>query len=87
MKKKTYIVSTYNSYEWITTEEAYCKLFLMVKYHFKGYQVWDYPLWLVKSLKKHFNILLNWGNRNATFEKYNKGSDQVTYHTTYHDFY
>lgn len=79
--KKTFIVSTYNSYEWIHTEEAFCKLQLMIKYHRKGYKVWDYPLWLVTFLKKHLNITLNWGNRNAFFEKHIKGSDQVTYYT------
>jgi hypothetical protein len=85
--KKTYIVSTYNNYEWINTEEAYCKLFIMIKYHFKGYQVWDYPIWFVIFMKKRFNILLNWGNRNATFELHVKGSDQITYHTPYNNFY
>ncbi len=80
MKKKTYIVSTYNSYEWITTLDAYCKLELMIKYHFKGYKVWDYPISLVIFMKK-FGISLNWGNKNASFEKYIKGSDQITYHT------
>ena len=53
----------------------------MIKYHRKGYKVWDYPLWLVTFLKKHLNITLNWGNRNAFFEKHIKGSDQVTYYT------
>lgn len=83
MKKKAFIVSTYNSYEWIQTEYAYCKLQLMIKYHRQGYKVWDYPLWLVIFMKKHFNILLNWGNKNANFELLIKGSDQVTWHTPY----
>jgi hypothetical protein len=86
MKKRTYIVSTYTNYEWITTEDAYCKLELMIKYHLKGYKVWDYPIWFVLFMKKRFNISLNWGNRNATFELYVKGSDQVTYHTPYSNF-
>jgi len=81
LKKKTFIVSTYNSYEWIHTEDAYCKLELMIKYHLKGYKVWDYPLSLVIFFKKYLNIQLNWGNKNAFFEKYIPGSDQITYHT------
>lgn len=80
--KKTYIVSCYNSHEWIHTEDAYCKLQLQIKYHFKNYQVWEYPLWLVKLFKK-FNVDLNYGNRNVFFEKHIKGSDQITYHTPY----
>ena len=53
----------------------------MIKYHLKGYKVWDYPLSLVIFFKKHLNIQLNWGNKNAFFEKYIPGSDQITYHT------
>jgi hypothetical protein len=83
MKKRTFIVSTYNSYEWIHTEEAYCKLQLMVKYYRKGYKVWDYPIWLVIFLKKRFNILLNWGDKNANFELYVPGTDQITWYTPY----
>jgi hypothetical protein len=86
MKKKTYIVSTYNNYEWITTKDAYCRLQLMVTYAYRGYQLYEYPLW--------FAVLVNricgkkiWGNRNCTIEKYIQGSDQITHHTPYHDFY
>ncbi len=78
--KKTFIVSTYNSYEWIHTEEAYCKLQLMIKYHRKGYKVWDYPISFVRFMKKYFNYIPNWGNQNAYFEKFIKGSDQITFH-------
>lgn len=85
MKNREYIVSTYNSYEWIHTEQAYCKLQLMVKYHFKGYKVWRYPLWLVIFIKKHFNILINW-DKNATFELRIKGSDQVAHWSAYDNF-
>lgn len=85
MKKRTYIVSTYNSYEWITTQDAYCKLELMIKYHIKGYKVWGFPLWLVILVKKRFNILLNW-ERNATFELRVKGSDQITHWSPYDNF-
>lgn len=87
MKKRTYIVSIYNNYEWIHTEDAYCKLQLLIKYHRKGYKVWDYPLWLVKFIKKHFNILLNWGNKNVNIELRIKGSDQITWHSPYSNFY
>jgi hypothetical protein len=83
VKKRTYIVSTYNTYEWITTVDAYCKLELMIRYHFKGYVVWDYPIWLVIFAKKRLNITLNWGNKNANFERYIPGSDQVTYYNPY----
>jgi hypothetical protein len=81
--KKTYIVSIYNNHEWIHTEDAYCKLQLMIKYQLKGYKVWDYPIWLVKFIKKHFGVLLNWGNQNVIIEKRIKGSDQVTWYTPY----
>lgn len=81
--KKTFIVSTYTNYEFIHTEEAYCKLELMIKYHLKGYKVWQYPLWLVLFLKKHFNVLLNWGDRNVTFELRVIGSEQVTHYYPY----
>jgi hypothetical protein len=81
MTKKTFIVSTYNNHEWITTKQAYCKLELMVKYHNKGYQVWDYPLWLVKFMKNKFNISLNWGNKNCNIELLVPGSDQITWYT------
>ena len=84
--KKTYIVSTYSNYESIHTEYAYCKLQLILKYHFSGYRVWDYPIWLVIFMKKRFNISLNWGNRNVTFEKHIIGSDQVTHWSPYNNF-
>ena len=83
--KKTYIVSNYNSYESIHTEDAYCKFQLMVKYHFKGYKVFSYPLWLVVLFKKRFNILLNYG-KDATFELRIKGSDQTTHWSPYDNF-
>jgi hypothetical protein len=86
VEKRTYIVSIYTNYEWIKTEDAYCKLELMIKYHKKGYKVWDYPLWLVKFMKKHFNILLNWGNKNVNIELLIEGSDQITWHSAYDNF-
>lgn len=85
--KKTFIVSTYNNYEWIKTEQTYCKLFLLLKYYRKGYQVWDYPLWLVVFMKNKFNISLNWGNKNCNIELLVPGSDQITWHTPYSDCY
>ena len=75
--KRTFIVSTYNSYEWITTVDAYCKLELMIRYHLKGYRVWDYPIWFAKLVYKLFNIPILKG-RTAVFELRIKGSDQIT---------
>lgn len=85
--KKTFIVSTYNSHEFIHTEQAYCKLFLLIKYYRKGYKVWDYPVGLVKFIKTKFNISLNWGNKNCNIELLVSGSDQITWHTPYSDCY
>ena len=85
MKKRTYIVSTYNSYEWITTVDAYCKLELMIKYHLEGYKVWDYPIKLVIFMKK-LGITLNWGNKNCFIEKRIAGSDQITHWSAYDNF-
>ena len=81
--KKTYIVSRYNNYEWIHTENAYCKLQLMIKYQLKGCKTWDYPIWFVRLLKKRFNIQLNWGDQNVFFELRIKGSDQITWYNPY----
>jgi hypothetical protein len=54
---------------------------LMFKYHNKGYQVWDYPIWLVRFMKNKFNISLNWGYKNCNIELYIPGSNQVTWYT------
>jgi hypothetical protein len=78
MKKKTYVVSTYNNYEWIRTKEAYCKLQLMIEYHREGYRVWDYPIWLAKLVYKLFRKPILKG-RSATFELLIPGSDQITH--------
>lgn len=79
--KKTFIVSRYNTHEFIHTEDTYCKLQLILKYYRKGYRVWDYPIWMAKFFKVYFGISLNWGNRNVYFEKYILGTDQVTWYT------
>jgi hypothetical protein len=84
MKKKTYIVSTYNSYEWITTKDTYSLLFLKYQYMRKGYCVWDYPMWLATFVYKYTNKKILRGI-NASFEKYIPGSDQITYYTPYHN--
>ena len=86
MRKKTYIVSTYNNYEWITTKDAYCKLQLMLIYAYRGYQVYEYPLWYARFVYRLFGKRI-YGNRNCTIELRIPGSDQITYHTPYHDFY
>jgi hypothetical protein len=80
--KRTYIVSTYNAYEWITTENAYCMLFLMIKYHFKGYRVWDWPVWIAILVYKMTGKAILKG-RTATFKLFVKGTNQVTYYTPY----
>jgi hypothetical protein len=85
-KKTTYIVSTYNSYEWITTRETYSLLFLKLQYMRQGWRVWDYPMWLAKLVYKYTGKPILRG-RTAVFEKYIPGTDQITYHTPYHDMY
>lgn len=86
LKKKTYIVSTYNSYEWITTRDTYSLLLLKYKYWKDGYRVWDYPLWFGKLVYAITGKAIMKG-RTAVFERYVPGSDQITYHTPYHDIY
>jgi hypothetical protein len=86
LKRKTYIVSTYiNSYEWITTKDTYSLLLLKWSYYANGYRVWDYPLWFGKLVYKITGKGIMKG-RTAVFEKYIPGSDQITYHTPYHNF-
>lgn len=85
-KKKTYIVSTYNAYEWITTKDTYSLLLLKLKYMREGYVVWNYPMWLIKFVLKYTGKSI-YRNVDAHFEKYIPGSDQITYHTPYHNFY
>lgn len=85
MKNKTYVVSTYDSgYEWINTCDGYSKYHVMFKYHRKGYQVWEYPLWFAMLVMKLFGKRI-WGKRNCHIELYVPGSDQITYHTPYHN--
>ena len=83
--KKTYIVSTYNNYEWITTRDSRSLLFLKLKYWRNGYRVWDYPLWLGMLVYKATGKGIMKG-RTAMFELYVPGSDQITYHSPYNDF-
>ena len=84
--KKTFIVSTYNnSYEWITTKDTRSLLFLKLKYWRDGHRVWDYPLWLARLVYKITGKGILRG-KTVTFEKYIPGSDQITYHTPYHNF-
>jgi len=86
IKKKTYIVSTYNSYEWITTKDTYSLLLLKLQYMRKGYRVFDFPtlrmarLWYVLTGKGIYK------GTTAKFEKYVPGTDQITYHTPYHNY-
>ena len=86
MKKRTYIVSTYNSYEWITTKDAYCKLQLMLIYAYRGYQSYEYPLWLAKLVYRVFNKKIM-GGKNCNIELLIPGSDQITHHSPYNNFY
>lgn len=83
--KKTFIVSTYNNYEWITTRDSRSLLFLKLKYWRDGHQVWDYPLWLGNLVYKITGKGIMKG-RTAVFELYVPGTDQITYHTPYHNF-
>jgi hypothetical protein len=85
LKKKTYIVSTYTNYEWITTKDTYSLLLLKYSYLINGYRVWDYPLWFARLVYKITGKGIMKG-RTATFERYVPGTGQITYHTPYHNF-
>jgi hypothetical protein len=85
MKKKTYIVSTYNNYEWITTRDTYSLLFLMIEYARKGYRVWDYPMWFAKLVYKFTGKPILRG-KTAVFEKRISGSDQICHWTAWDNF-
>ena len=87
-KKTTYIVSTYNNcYEWITTKDTYSLLFLKLQYMRKGYTVWAFPtMWMARIWYKLTGKGIYRGT-DAAFEKLIPGSDQITYHTPYHDIY
>lgn len=83
--KRTYIVSTYNNYEWINTEESLCKLFLMIKKALQGYRVFNISF---KNKAKIYNLtkwewIKNLPENNCFITKYKKGSDQITFHTPY----
>lgn len=85
MKKTTWIISTYSScYEWIHTEDVYFKIQLYIKYHFRGYRVWDYPIWFANLIYKLFKKPILRG-KTVVFEKYVKELDQVTYYTPYYN--
>ena len=87
--KRSYVVSRYTNYEFINTEEAWCKLFLRIKYHRDGYTA-------IKDLfypsRKVSNFLFNvfgWNtynfNSNITIERHRPNTGQVTYHSPWHD--
>lgn len=80
MKKKTYIVSTYdNYYEKIVTRETYFLWLLKLKYMREGYMVYAFPtMWMAKIYYKFTGKGIYKGT-NVTFEKRIPGSDQVTY--------
>lgn len=82
------IVSRYvNSYEWISTESTPCMLFIKLKYLYKGYRVWAFPtLWMAKIWYR-FTKKGIYRGVNVTFEKVIPDTDQITYHTPYHDMY
>jgi hypothetical protein len=84
MKKRTYIVRRYNAYEWINTEDAYFKLFLLIKYLFKGWQVFGFNINTVIFFKRHFNIVLpsRYG-KNCFIERFVPGTDHITYYNPY----
>lgn len=82
MKKKTYIVTTLDSYEHITTRDAYCKAQLMIQYAKQGYKVWDYPMWFGKLFYKLFKKPILRGT-DAKFEKFVPGTGQITYYHPY----
>ena len=87
MKKKIYIVSTYNSYESITTEETYFLWLLKLQYMRKGYMVYAFPtMWMAKIYYKFTGKGIYKGT-NVTFEKYIPGSGQITYWQPWMNFH
>jgi len=87
IKKKTYIVTTYNTYEFITTRDTYSLLFLKLQYMRKGYRVFVFPtLWMAKLWSQLTRKMVYWQGPDVTFEKYIPGSDQITYHSPYDNF-
>jgi hypothetical protein len=85
IRKKTYIVSTYDSYEWITTKDTYSLLLLKLEYVRQGYNVWNYPMWLIRFVHKHTGKNI-FRDVDASFEKYVPGSDQITHWSAYDNF-
>lgn len=85
MKKKKYIVRTTAGYEFITTDDAYCKAQLMLQYAKKGYKVWDYPMWLARLTYKLFKMRILRGTT-AEFEKFVPGTGQIIYYHPYSEF-
>jgi hypothetical protein len=76
----TIIINDYSGYyESIHTEEALCMLSIKLKYFFKGYKVFCFtPMWFVKFVHKYTGKSI-YMETNVSFEKYKKGSDQITY--------
>lgn len=85
MKKKTYIVSTYDNYEWITTKNTYFLWLLKLEYMKKGYNTWNYPMWFIMLVFKYTGKSI-FRDVNVRFEKYIPGSDQITYWTPWMNF-
>lgn len=76
-----YIVSNYSSgWESINTERG-CLLFLKLKYAVKGYRVFQSLKFIYKITKKQLK-----GN-DVFFERYVKGSKQVTFYEPYMNSY
>lgn len=87
IKKKTYIVSTYNTYESITTMDTYSLLFLKLQYMRKGYRVFVFPpLWMIRLWVRVTRKMTYWEGPNVTFERYRPGTGQVTHHSPYDNF-
>ncbi len=81
--KREYIVSTYKSHECITTEYAYCKLFLRFKYcrYYTSF-ISIIPRKLSYKLYNWFGLsflLKLCYKNNIEFERVDPSKDQVTY--------
>ena len=79
------IVSTYNSYEMIRTEDSLCMLTIKLKYLFKGYRIHSTPLWYAKFMMKYFNKRV-YQSSNISFEKFDPTKDQITWHMPWDNF-
>lgn len=73
-------------YESIYTVKTRSMFLLKLKYQCKGYNVWCFPtLWMAKLAYKWFGKSIYKGT-NISFERFVKGTDQITHWSPYDNF-